>query len=344
MPSRTRSVVPGAALATAVALLSPAGAYAAPAPGPSVPGPSASGPSASGPSASGPSVPGPGGGRWTAAPAPGGAARPSAQDRPYFYLEGAPGAVLKDRLALTNPGGSAVTLRLRGGPTGSGGWISTAGKEVRVPPRTRAAVPFTVTVPADAPPGDHPTALVAEGGGRTATVPVHLRVTGPALAALSVEDVAVERRGSAAVIRYVLVNRGNTTLTPRLAVDADGLFGPALRRAARTLPVTLPPGRRAPLTEPWPDPPVLDSVDVRLTATAAGGARGTAETSCTAVPWGAAALPPAGLLAGAALWRVRRRRRTAKLRQGPPAAEAPQGPSQEPYAASGTASRAGADA
>lgn len=331
MPSRTRSVVPGAALATAVALLSPAGAYAAPVPGPSAPGPSAS-------------APGPGGGRWTAAPAPGGGARPSAQDRPYFYLEGAPGAVLEDRLSLTNPGGSAVTLRLRGGPTGSGGWISTAGKEVRVPPRTRAAVPFTVTVPRDATPGDHPAALVAEGGGRTATVPVHLRVTGPALAALSVEDVAVERRGSAAVIRYVLVNRGNTTLTPRLAVDADGLFGPALRRAAHTLPVTLPPGHRVPLTEPWPDPPALDSVDVRLTATAAGGARGTAGASYTAVPWGAAALPPLGLLAGAALWRVRRRRRAAELRHGAPAPEAPQGPSQEPCAASVTASRAGADA
>ncbi|WP_030021659.1 hypothetical protein [Streptomyces monomycini] len=343
MPSRTRSVVPGAALAAAVALLSPAGAYAAPGPapasGPSVPGPSASGPSVPGPSASVP-----GGGPWTAAPAPGGEARPSAQDRPYFYLEGAPGAVLNDRLSLTNPGGSAVTLRLRGGPAGAGGWIATAGKEVRVPPRTRAAVPFTVTVPRDATPGDHPAALVAEGGGRTAAVAVHLRVTGPVLAALSVEDVAVERRGSAAVIRYALVNRGNTTLTPRLAVDADGLFGPALRRAARTLPVTLPPGRRVPLTEPWPDPPALDSVDVRLTATAPGGARGTAAASYTAVPWSAAALPPAGLLAGAALWRVRRRRRAAGLRQSSPAAEAPQGPPQEPYAALGTGARAGADA
>ncbi|WP_030666561.1 hypothetical protein [Streptomyces rimosus] len=299
MPFRTHAVITGAALAITGTLLSQsAGAYAV----------------------------SPDGARWAAAPAPapGGSAPPSARDRPYFYLEGAPGTVLKDRLALTNPTGSAVTFRVGGVPAGPGRWIATASKEVRVPPRTRADVPFTVTVPGDAAPGDHPAVLVAEGDGRKAAVRVHLRVTGPALAALSVEDVAVERRGSAAVIRYVLVNRGNTTLTPRLAVHADGLFGPALRRAARALTVTLPPGRRMPLTEPWPDPPALDSVDVRLTVTAGGGARGTAGATYTAVPWGAAALLPAGLVAGAAVWRVRRRGRVGGSRTAASQAAAPQ--------------------
>ena len=36
---------------------------------------------------------------WSAAPAPGDGAAPRAADRPYFYLEGAPGTVLKDRLS-----------------------------------------------------------------------------------------------------------------------------------------------------------------------------------------------------------------------------------------------------
>ncbi|WDT55566.1 COG1470 family protein [Streptomyces sp. G7(2002)] len=291
MPFRPRTAVSGAILATAAVLLCPAAAAARPAAAPAPPG-------------------------WSAAPAPGDGATPSAQDRPYFYLEGAPGTVMNDRLSLRNPTGRAVTVRLRG----SGAWIAFAAKAVTVPPRTRAAVPFTVTVPRDAAPGDHPATLVATtaGSGRGAggrdTVPVHLRVSGPVLAALTVENVSVRGRGEAAVIRYTLVNRGNTVLTPRLAVRADGLFGPVLRRGVRTLPGRLSPGQSAELTEPWADPPGLDAVEVRLTVTADGGAHGSATASYTALPWGVVAGPAFLLAAGAGgLVIVRRRRRA----QGP---------------------------
>ncbi|MEU8916111.1 hypothetical protein [Streptomyces nigrescens] len=287
MPFRPRTAVSGAVLATAAVLLCPAAAAARPAAAPAPPG-------------------------WSAAPAPGDGATPSAQDRPYFYLEGAPGTVMNDRLSLRNPTGRTVTVRLRG----SGAWVAFAAKEVTVPPRTRATVPFTVTVPRDAAPGDHPAALVATAGGpgRGAvgrdTVPVHLRVSGPVLAALTVENVSVRGRGEAAVIRYTLVNRGNTALTPRLAVRADGLFGPVLRRGIRTLPGRLSPGQSAELTEPWADPPGLDAVEVRLTVTADGGAHGSATASYTALPWGVVAGPAFLLAAGAGgLVIVRRRRR-----------------------------------
>ncbi|MCZ0973999.1 hypothetical protein O1L55_27530 [Streptomyces albulus] len=75
------------------------------------------------------------------------------------------------------------------------------------------------------------------------------------------------------MIRYTLVNRGNTGLRPQVAVRADGLFGTLLRRPARLLPDVLPPGARTARTETWSDPPALDAVDVTLTATAAGGRR-----------------------------------------------------------------------
>jgi len=289
MPFRTRTAVSGAILATAAVLLCPAAAAARPAAALGAP---------------------PG---WSAAPAPADGAAPSARDRPYFYLAGAPGTVMNDRVSLRNPGGRAVTVRLRG----SGGWLAFAAKEVTVPARTRATVPFTVTVPPDAAPGEHSAALVATTGGtgRGAagrdTVPVHLRVTGPVLAALTVENVAVRGRGGSAVIRYTLVNRGNTVLTPRLAVRADGLFGPVLRRAARTLPHRLAPGRSADLTETWADPPGLDAVTVRLTVTADGGAHGSATASYTALPWGVVA-GPVFLLAGAGGLVVVRRGRRAK--------------------------------
>ncbi|MFF8790534.1 hypothetical protein [Streptomyces sp. NPDC015125] len=311
MPFRPRTAVSGVVLATAAVLLCSAAAVARPAAAPAPPG-------------------------WSAAPAPGDGAAPDAPDRPYFYLEGAPGTVMSDRLSLSNPTGRTVTVRLRSSTPGS--WLTLASTEVKVPPRTRASVPFTVTVPRDAAPGDHPGALIAasvapstgggkgsgtgggkgsgkgsgkgggdgngtgsgakgggldggEGGGAGGrdAVPVHLRVTGAALSAMGVEKVSVRGRGGAAVIRYTLVNRGNTVLTPRLAVDADGLFGPVLRRATRTLPIALRPGRSIDLTEKWPDPPGLDAVDVRLTATAGGGAHGSATATYTAVPWGAVA-------------------------------------------------------
>ncbi|POX39726.1 hypothetical protein C3486_17120 [Streptomyces sp. Ru73] len=234
--------------------------------------------------------------------------------RPYFYLEGGPGSVLTDRLALTNSGDRARTFTLRAagrGGSGSGAWLVTAARTVQVPPRTRAEVPFTVTVPRDALPGDHPAALAVRDtgpGARTASVPVHLRVAGPTLAALTVENVSVADRGGTAVVRYDLVNRGNTTLDPRVAVRADGLLGSALRRTAHRLPDGLPPGRRITRTETWQDPPALDSVDLTVTATAAGGAHGTARATYTAVPWGALGLLCAGAGAAAGGWYLRRRR------------------------------------
>ncbi|MEV0374794.1 hypothetical protein AB0I10_34280 [Streptomyces sp. NPDC050636] len=328
MPFRTRAAVRGAVLGAAAVLLCPAAGVA-------VARPAAASTTASAPG-------------WSAAPAPGDGARPGPQDRPYFYLEGGPGTVMNDRLSVSNPSGRPVTVRLRGADAGS--WIALGAKEVKVPARTRASVPFSVTVPRDAVPGDHPGTIVAtsegkesaeskEGKGGTGgtegkegrpgeriRVRVHLRVTGPTLSALTVENVAVSGRGSAAVIRYALVNRGNTVLRPRLAVRADGLFGPVLRRAARTLPVELLPGQRVDRTEAWPDPPGLDAVDVRLTATAEDGAHGSATAAYTPVPWGAAAGVALVLMVGAGGWAVVRRRRRAERTETAPAGVEPEGP------------------
>ncbi|MFE9374609.1 hypothetical protein ACFYM2_33235 [Streptomyces sp. NPDC006711] len=262
---------------------------------------------------------------WTAAPASGGGSRPSAGGRPCFYLEGAPGTVLEDRLSLTNPTGAPLKVALRGAlaynnADGSFGaratpdpWIALAAPDVRVPPDTRADVPFSVTVPAGARPGDHPAVLVAVAGGREVDIRLQVRVSGPTLSALTVESVRVDKRHH--VIRYALVNRGNTALTPRLAVRGDGVFGRALDRAPRALPVELLPGQRVELSEPWPHPPALDRVEVRLDVTAGGGARSSATADVTFVPWGAAAGAGPVLLGGAAAaWlAVLRGRRTRAL-------------------------------
>ncbi|MER5429319.1 NEW3 domain-containing protein [Streptomyces sp. NPDC002588] len=242
-------------------------------------------------------------GGWSAAPSGGG--------RPSFYAEGAPGSVLQDTVAVTNRGPRPLTVRLSGtGPAGFA--VAFAEGAVRVPARTRAEVPFTVTVPADASPGDRTATLVVrDATGRRTGVPLLVRVSGPRLSALTVEHVAVHGDR----ITYELVNRGSTDLVPRLAVRAEGVLGTVLDRAPRTLPVRLPPGRRLRLDEPWHGRPALDAVTVRLTVTAPGAARATGRASARFVPWGATAGAAGGALsAAAAVMVVRRRGREAESR------------------------------
>ncbi|WP_327306412.1 hypothetical protein OG730_25405 [Streptomyces sp. NBC_01298] len=296
---------------------------------------------------------------WTAEPVAGStpaAAKAGARPyvaRPFFYLAGPSGTVLEDRLVLANTSDQEHTITLRGadvyntadgafavrpaGPAAGGGseghaggagpWISFgAGTTVKVPAHTRAVVPFTVTVPPGSPPGDHPAAVVATESGREVGVRVHLRVGGPALAALTVEDVSVRGKGATARVAYTLVNRGNVALAPELAISAGGTLGKVAGRSVRTLPVEVLPGQRVELTEPWPGAPVFDRVALTLTVTAPGGARATGSTSAWFVPWGIAGTTGLGLLglgavAAGALLLVRKRR----IRSGDGPGPAPHG-------------------
>ncbi|MFF1561613.1 hypothetical protein [Streptomyces sp. NPDC058279] len=286
---------------------------------------------------------------WTAEPAAG---RAGAAVRPYFYLAGAAGTVLEDSLALANPTDREHTVTLRGvdgphtadgsfavrppagpgpgsgsgaGPrpgsgTGPGSWISFGrSATVRLPARTRAVVPFTVTLPPASAPGDHPAAVVAGEAGHEVAVRVHLRVSGPTVAALTVEDIAVRDAGGTTVIAYTLVNRGNVALAPTLAVRADGGFGAAPGRAPHALPVELPPGQRVELTEPWPGAPAFDRVRLTLTATAPGAPRATGTTAVWCLPRSLGGRLGLGLVAlggttAAALLLVRIRRTRSRRR------------------------------
>ncbi len=262
---------------------------------------------------------------WSIVPSSGSGSRPAQDGRPYFYMEGAPGAVLEDTVTVTNPGSEPTTVRLRAAeaynredgsfavrdtkgkkPQDAGSWLRLADDVVRIPPRTAARVPFTVAVPDGAMPGDHPAAIVAENGGRKAGVRVHLRVSGPTLSAVTVEDVTIEDD----LITYSLVNRGNTVLEPKLAVHAEGLFGEVLDRKARSLALELLPGRKVTLREPWTDRPAFDSVRVELTVSADGAAKDSEAAEVRFVPWAGVAggIAAVGGFTTLAVFAVRRRR------------------------------------
>lgn len=335
-------------------------------------------------------------GRWSVFPAPAGGASdksPTSQDRQYFYLEGEPGATLKDKVSVSNLSREPMTFRIYGADAYNtardggfavrgadeeqkdiGSWVALAKGELTIPPRTRADIPFTVTVPDDATPGDHPGAIVAlsesieEGQGdqakgdvevgvrRAVGARIYLRVGGPTLPALSVEDVVVDHGQpivpgtgtSNATIHYTLVNRGNVSLRPRLTVSAKGLFGrKLLDREAKGLPLELLPGQKVQLTEKWSGAPQFDRVNVGLTVTSeTGDLRETGRASFLAVPWLAVALLLAGA-GGLAAWLVHRRRRRRAVKAGAgkraegraeePREEAPAEPDIEPDIEPGTA-------
>ncbi|MGW2559951.1 WxL protein peptidoglycan domain-containing protein [Streptomyces sp. NPDC001514] len=283
-------------------------------------------------------------GEWSVEPAAFGPG-----SRPYFYLSAAPGTALTDRVTVTNKTGAPLTFRLyaadaynterdggfavrtRSEPQrGVGAWAKPERDRVTVPAHSSVTVPYTLTVPGTAEPGDHPGAVVAldervaAGSGEAVAVGIqravgariYVRVNGPTMAALSVEDVRytpdrplVPGTGeSSALISYTLHNRGNVTLNPRVALRAEGLFGRTLlARDLTKVPGELLPRQKIRLTERWAGAPQLDWGEVTLTASARD-VRESAAVSFFALPWLVTALLLAAA-AGAGTWlRVRHRR------------------------------------
>lgn len=225
-----------------------------------------------------------------------------------------------------------------------------------VPAHGKVTVPFTLRVPEGAEPGDHPGALVAlderidSGDGalalgvqRAVGARVYLRVGGPALPAIDVENVRVVHHqplvpglgDSTATISYTLHNTGNVTLNPKVELRAKGMFGRTLlSRGLSRVPAELLPGQRVQLTEPWRGAPQLDWGDVRLTASAQD-TRESASASFFALPWVATVVLLVVTVVGVLL-AVRARRGRARpsepVRPSRPALPTPSRPRSSPSA------------
>ncbi|GAB2975983.1 WxL protein peptidoglycan domain-containing protein [Saccharothrix stipae] len=247
--------------------------------------------------------------------------------RSAFTYSATPGAVVRDHVAVSNVGNDPVTLRVyasdafntpEGGfdllpagrePVDVGKWSVVERGEVAVAPRSTVIVPFTLTVPADATPGDHTGGIVASltteatgaDGQRVAVeqrvgARVYLRVSGDLRPSLSIEDLTADYSGSFfgrgdTTVGYVVRNTGNVRLggeqevrveTPwGTGVDAPGLADlPELLpgntfRVTTTVPGVLPAG--------W-----LDAL-VHVEPVAPQGTEAlavvTADVTTAAVPW-----------------------------------------------------------
>lgn len=193
---------------------------------------------------------------WSVAPAP--AADGSV--RPNFDYQVDPGGTITDAIAVRNTGTTALTLQVyaadafttREGnidllPAGeksrdSGTWVKLSASSVTIDPGVQTVVPFTVTVPADARPGDHPTGIVttlrSEDAGATVQVDrrlgsrMQIRVSGDLAPAATISDLHIDYSGvwnllatGDVDVTYELKNTGNTRVTGTASATAHGPFG-----------------------------------------------------------------------------------------------------------------------
>ncbi|MER6359026.1 DUF916 domain-containing protein [Streptomyces sp. NPDC001634] len=292
-------------------------------------------------------------GRTTFGVQPSAAKKPDA--RPNFSYGATPGAIVKDHIAVFNYGTKPLTLRVYaqdayttadGGfdlypavrkPTDAGSWVTLGKDRVKIPARSRVIVPFTLTVPPKATPGDHTGGIVAslaasatdKKGNKVAVdqrvgVRIYLRVTGELTSRLAVEDLRTVYHGTAnpfgtgsATVSYTIRNTGNVRLAAHQAVGVrDALGGTAKVAKLRDLPELLPgdavkittsatgvlPAFRDTTTVTVDPEPVSGDIKFRILP------RVTRTVAFSAVPWGLLALLL--LLAGAAaVLLVRRQRR-----------------------------------
>ena len=122
-----------------------------------------------------------------------------------------------------------------------GAWTRIEAGEITVPARESVVVPFSITVPADAEPGDHAGAIVAvsapvEGSGASVQyrvgTRVYLRVAGPVEAAVDVDRLEGRHEArwspfaaSPLDVEATLENTGNVRVSPEVRISVSSAFG-----------------------------------------------------------------------------------------------------------------------
>ncbi|ROS23156.1 WxL protein peptidoglycan domain-containing protein [Cellulomonas sp. PhB150] len=290
---------------------------------------------------------------WAVAPADNG----MGDARPNFGYEVEPGDTIDDAVVVTNMTAAPLTLAVyaadafttssgqldllpAGEPSSDvGAWVRLEKDEVTLDAGEVATVPFTVTVPDDATPGDHSGGIVTSfrstQGGSTVALDsrlgsrMHVRVAGELAPAVDAADVRVDYHPSwnpfaagSATVTYVLRNTGNTRAA---ATDSASVAGPLGLLAAGSAQQDTPEltarseiERQIEVAGVWPTFRLSASVEVLPESVGVGGATLptlTVEGSAWAVPWSLLVLVVLVVAAAVVVptARDRRRRRAAPV-------------------------------
>lgn len=249
------------------------------------------------------------------------------QERVSFRVELEPGETLEDEVVVTNFSEEELTFDLitsdgivteeglfdllpdPAESEGSGTWIDID-EQVTVPAGDSATVPFTLTVPEDALPGDHPAGIAArvaaDGNALSLDAQVgariHLRVAGDIVPTVAIDDVEAHYTPSwnpfapgVLSVDWTVENTGNVRLGSEQTLGVEGLFGLSAGVAEQAVASQreILPGQSTANSvevEAWP----LGLLTASLTATqnvvgddeiAVELTSATSETKTWAVPW-----------------------------------------------------------
>ena len=146
---------------------------------------------------------------------------------------------------VNTPNGGFDVLNQGKKSVGIGAWTKLAKTEITIPAGTEDSIPFVMSVPTNATPGDHFGGIVAQVSSasqaksgdkfllnRRVGTRIYLRVAGHLDPALSVEHVGLDYHGTinpvgsgTATVSYTVSNTGNVALATPQVISITSLFG-----------------------------------------------------------------------------------------------------------------------
>jgi hypothetical protein len=243
--------------------------------------------------------------------------------------------------AINTPGGGLSLRRRTDVQSDIGKWITLPYSLLTVPARSYSVVPFAIVPPPHAVPGDHVGGIVAEetqgikarAGSTPITVVeavgvrVYGRVVGPLHPSLSLQQVSLSVKSSAATqfggtvradVGFIVVNSGNTVLSPRTTVTLSTPFGTAARRTVAV--DLLLPGFSVPFAVSFPGVNAYGHLHARVQVVTPHATESRSATAWV-VPWALFAVILVVLAMLVIAFRVRRRRRKTRQPKEPESAE-----------------------
>jgi hypothetical protein len=247
--------------------------------------------------------------------------------RDWFEYTMRPGQVLRDMVTVSNltpnplhfaiyPAdaydtpldGSFALLKKDEPSRDAGTWARFGENDITIPGKQRADIPFEISVPLNASPGDHALGLVAQdldykqeqlAQGKGVQVQqrvgsrVYIRVLGALQPSLQVTKLAIKHNdpllppftgGGKGVVAYQITNTGNVRLSGTALLKVKGLFGRTIKTfKPRNIPELLPKSSVV-FTEQWKGLPIIDRLTADVTVTTPGSVHHFTKNSWK-IPW-----------------------------------------------------------